>query len=296
MDRKSSERTAARVFLLGSNVQKSISPAIQNRAFEKSGFHARYGLFQVPEDEFDSAMAEVGRASDILGFNVTAPYKERILPYLARVDRHVRGVGAVNTIKIGRRGNWAGYNTDINGIVASLKKLGSSGKKCVILGAGGAAKACMYAALKNGFDEITILNRTKDRAKHALSHFESQFPRVSFEALSLTKEDFASAIRNCDLLINAVASTYPFPIKTDFSDAPKRMKFFDLGYKEVSDVLKEARKNNIRSIDGVLMVVEQGAKSFEIWTGLEAPRKEMIIAGRRALARKPAPKQQKAGF
>ena len=132
---------------------------------------------------------------------------------------------------------------------------------------GGAARACVYTVLKSGFRSISILNRNRDRSEEVRVNFEKQFPKAGIKVRSLVSEDFVKEIQNANLLINAV--TNPFPIETDFSRAPEELKFLDLGYTEPSSILIQARNAKIDSLDGLLMLVEQGAKSFEIWTGLE---------------------------
>jgi shikimate dehydrogenase len=277
------EKSVKRVFLLGSKISKSISPVIQNKAFEKAGFAATYELLQVSEGKFSSVMRKMQSVDDVLGFNITAPYKETILPYVSKLDPQSKAIGAVNTVKFLRNGKMIGFNTDVEGIFASLSRLDAFQKreKCVILGAGGAARACVYAVLKSGFRSISILNRSSDRAEQVRAHFERQFPKARINVHSLVSEEFAREIQNANLLINAV--TNPFPIAVDFSGAPKKLKLLDLGYKEPSSILIQARDAKIDSLDGLLMLVEQGAKSFEIWTGLEAPRRTMLLAAKRQI-------------
>lgn len=271
-----------RVFLIGSNISKSLSPAFQNKAFEKTGFRARYELFQFPEVRFESVMEEIIHANDVLGFNITAPYKETVLPYISKMDAASRAIGAVNTVKISRGGEMSGYNTDLDGILTSFSKLSLKKKeRAVVLGAGGAARACVYACLKFGIRSIAILNRSKDRAEEVRTHFLKLYSNAKIEICPLTSEDIADEIRDANILINAVTS--PFPFETDFTDASRDLKFLDLGYKETSSILARARRARIDSIDGLLMLVEQGARSFEIWTGLKAPRQAMLLAARREL-------------
>ena len=148
----------------------------------------------------------------------------------------------MNTVKILRDGRMAGFNTDTDGITFSLSKLGAlKGGRCVILGAGGAARACAYTVLRHGFNLLVIMNRTRDRAEKVRSDFKKRFPRAKIKIAPLSSEQFAKEIRNCDLLINAI--TNPFPIETDFSHASKKLKFFDLGYKKPSSILRDARKS-----------------------------------------------------
>jgi len=257
---------------------------MQNKAIEKTGFLGRYDLFQISKDRFDSAMEQIQNMDGIKGFNITAPYKEMILPYLSRLDAQSKAIGAVNTVKISRDGRMTGFNTDTDGISFSLSKLGAlKGSRCVLLGAGGAARACAYTVLKHGYDSLVILNRSRDRAEKLRSDFKKRFPRAEIRIAPLSNEQFRKETRNCDLLINAI--TNPFPIESDFSNASKQLKFFDLGYKMPSSILRNARKSKIKSIDGLLMLVEQGARSFEIWTGMKAPRKSMLLAGKRQLSK-----------
>ena len=130
------EKSVKRAFLLGSNIIKSISPAIQNKAFEKTGFGARYELLQISGKKFASVMRKMQSANDVLGFNITAPYKETILPYISKLDSQSKAIGAVNTVKFSRTGKMNGFNTDVEGILASLSKLDALRRreKCVILG------------------------------------------------------------------------------------------------------------------------------------------------------------------
>lgn len=276
-----------RVFLIGSGISQSISPAIHNRAFKEVGFNAKYSLLDVSYKEFNSEIRKIRSAHDILGFNITVPYKERILHYVSRLDKHSKSVGAVNTIKVSK-GRMLGFNTDVDGVELTLSKLGivNQDKRCVILGAGGAAKACTYAVLRNDFEYLTVLNRSVERAHEVATHFGKLFPKSSIEALPLERKQCLKAIRDCDLLINAITTTSArkFAIHIDFADAPRSMKFFDLDYRRISPLLKEATRHGIKTIDGLPMLVEQAAKSFEIWTGITAPRKSMTIAAKKEVS------------
>lgn len=277
-----STRPLKRIFLLGSNISWSISPAMLNQAFEKTGFGATFELLEFPESRFESVMREIDESSDVLGFTVTAPYKETIMPYLSRMDSGSKIIGAVNAVRISRSGKMVGYNTDLDGIVATLSKLGVRNRdKSVILGAGGAARACIYASIKFGFESIVILNRSRERAKKVRTHFEGLFPKTDISVRPLQSEQLSEEIQDANLLINAV--TNPFPISVSFSGAMNNLRFMDLGYKEPSSILTEARNSKIKSMDGLLMLVVQGAKAFEIWTGLEAPTRSMFLAAKRAL-------------
>lgn len=256
---------------------------MQNVAFKKTGFHGKYELFQIRENEFDTALKSIRELENVGGFNITTPYKERIIPYLTKLDSRSRSIGAVNTVKISLDGRMAGYNTDVDGILASLKKLRAlKNGKCVILGAGGAARACVYTVLKTGYHSLTILNRTLDRARKLKKELGAIFPESVTTARVLNSENLAEELHDCHLLINAV--TNPFPIRADFSRVSKDLKFLDLGYKSPSSILLSARRARVKCMDGVVMLVAQAATAFEIWTGMKAPTSAMLLAAKRKLS------------
>jgi len=248
-----------------------------------------YSLSDVPDSDFRSRLDEYAADKDVVGFNVTIPFKEAILPLMARIDADAKAVGAVNVVTFTQERKMIGHNTDIEGVVASLSKLGligKTGQRAVILGAGGASRACVYALLNNGFDEVKILNRTKKRAEEVAHAFQLQFPGKKVESSELTKDSVEGSLSDkADLLINTIPSTASIPLNLDFSLAPRDMKYFDLNYRADLPILRDAKKAGLVTIDGLLMLVEQAAKSFEIWTGISAPRKTMMLTARRRVHR-----------
>ncbi|MDA4111083.1 MAG: shikimate dehydrogenase [Thaumarchaeota archaeon] len=274
-----------RILLLGYGISKSISPSIHKKAFTELGIAAEYALMDVGDSELEAKLSEIKNSADIIGFNVTIPYKERVLFFMSDLDNQARVVGAVNTVKFDQNRRMIGYNTDVDGIIASLSRLGlvgrEKGRKAVVLGAGGAARACIYATLTNGFDRIIILNRTEGRASVLVSEFKAKFPGISLEFSKLSSADLDESIaENCDLLINTIPTAGDFPVKTKFETASNTMKFFDLSYRGPTPLLKAASYRGLDAIDGLLMLVEQAARSFEIWTGISAPRKTMMQEAR----------------
>jgi shikimate dehydrogenase len=278
-----------KVFLIGTGIAKSISPAIHNKAFHELGLDMEYSLSDVPDSDFRSRLNEYATDKDVVGFNVTIPFKEAILPLMARIDADAKAVGAVNVVTFTQERKMIGHNTDIDGVVASLSKLGligKTGQKAVILGAGGASRACVYSLLSNGFDEVRILNRTRKRAQEVAHAFQLQFPGKKVESSELTKDSVEGSLSDkADLLINTIPSTASIPVGLDFSLAPKDMKYFDLNYRTDLPILRDAKKAGLITIDGLLMLVEQAAKSFEIWTGISAPRKTMMLTAKRRVHR-----------
>jgi shikimate dehydrogenase len=278
-----------KVFLLGSGINKSISPAIHNKAIAELGLDMDYGLRDVPDSGFREALDEFSLDKDVVGFNVTIPFKERILPLIAHLEPGAKAVGAVNVVTFTQERKMVGHNTDIDGVVASLSKLGligRTGQRAIILGSGGASRACLYALFSHGFDEVKILNRTKNRAEEVAQAFRLQFPSKKMESFGLTKDSVESSMSDkVDLLINTIPFYASIPFEVNFRLAPEGMKLFDLNYRTDPPILKEAKKERLVTIDGLLMLVEQAAKSFEIWTGISAPRKTMMLTARKVAHR-----------
>jgi shikimate dehydrogenase len=280
--------------LIGANISESLSPVIQRSGFDKLGVRATYSLKELSRNqELDNFVSGL-RSTNIAGFNVTSPFKEQIIRHLSSIDPLARKIGAVNTVKVGKARRLLGYNTDYDGIIASLEKLDVSSKskkrQAVVLGAGGAAKACAYALLNTGHSKVFILNRTTRKAVEISKQFQIQFPRATVEALPLDQCCFDRSLKDCGLLINALSNSKEkdyFPLKVSlFRETNESMKVFDLGYKYESHLLRIARKEGLKTIDGLVMLVTQAAKSFEIWTGKRAPIRTMMNAAKGALLEK----------
>jgi len=152
------------------------------------------------------------------------------------------------------------------------------GQTAAILGAGGAARGCICALFANEFGEITILNRDEKRSATVISDFQKRFPGKKLRAGPLNSSGLESAFSRASVLINTIPLTAKLPFEPDFSKAPRSMKFLDLNYRKNPPLLRMAEKEGIVSIDGSLMLVEQAARSFEILTGISAPRKIMMLA------------------
>ncbi|MHB1908035.1 MAG: shikimate dehydrogenase family protein [Nitrososphaerales archaeon] len=269
-----------RVFLLGRGIENSLSPRIQNAAFRTLSISTKYELKELGRAKLAKFVLDI--PTDVLGFNVTAPFKEEIMQFLDSVDSRAKSIGAVNTVKIDRAGKMHGFNTDYDGVIASLQKLtGLNGKKSVenvvLLGSGGAARACVFALLKSGFRQIKILNRTLEKAQNLSKQFIVSFSDAKIEALKLTRNELTDSFQNCSLLINAISD---FSLDIDFQG--KSLKFFDLHYMRENHLIKQAEKNDIPCIDGLFMLVIQAAKSFEIWTGKKAPVQVMMRAAKQS--------------
>lgn len=269
--------------LLGHPLEHTASPAIHNAAFKALGVNAVYLVFDVEPTLLDDAVRGF-KAIGISGFNVTIPYKERIVPLLDRIERSAEEVGAVNTVQI-ERGALVGFNTDLKGFIAPLKELNLRFDElnALILGAGGAAKACVKALMAAKCKAITVLNRSEGRAAMLAQQYASANIRVG----QLTEHSLEEALGKVDIVINATpVGMYP---NVDSSIIPKRLLrsdliVYDLVYRPVeTKLIREAKEVGATTILGYRMLLEQAAESFRIWTGMEPPKEVMLEALKRDL-------------
>jgi shikimate dehydrogenase len=263
--------------LVGHPLEHTASPAIHNAAFRALGLNAVYLVFDVEPTMFEDAIKGL-KALKVCGFNVTIPYKERIIPLLTHVDPSAARVGAVNTVKLDGV-SLIGYNTDVAGFLAPLLKLNLKLNEitALILGAGGAAKACVRALLDAGCRELIVLNRSLERALN-LSKQHSNKLKVG----PLNEESLKEALSRATLVVNTTpVGMYP---NVDESIIPKALLrsnliVYDLVYRPPqTKLLKEAKEVGATTIPGYKMLLEQAAESFRIWTGLEPPKEAMLKA------------------
>lgn len=265
--------------ILGHPLDHTLSPKMQNAAFESFGISARYLAFDLNPKDF----TQIGRnfkESPLSGFNVTVPFKEKIMPYLDQIDETARRTGAVNTVL--RKGNrFFGKNTDVGGLLEDLKRLRLSlkGKSIVILGAGGASRACLTAFIEAGVSRICVINRNEARASRLVKEFSKFSGKTVITKAPMQTPFIREALQTCDLLVNATSlglkAQDPTPIP--LSAWPKRRFFvYDLIYNpSQTKLLKEAKKRKLRCSNGLGMLLYQGALAFEIWTGKKAPIAKM---------------------
>lgn len=275
--------------IFGYPLEHTLSPAMQEAAFEKAGRDAVYLPFELDPLHFRGVARYLAR-TPLSGFNLTIPYKEAVIPYLDWVDKDARAIGAVNTVKrVGSR--FLGYNTDWEGFVRGLEEEGFriSGKKAAVLGAGGAARACVYGLMKRGVRGVKILNRHPERGRRIQRGFKRLFPGPSVEVFPLRSSFLRPILEEVNLLVNAtpVGLGRERHAWSDASAFPRREVFIcDLIYNPAETLLlKQARKRGCRTLNGLSMLLFQGAKAFEIWTGRRAPVAVMRQALVKALAR-----------
>ena len=246
--------------VLGNPVRHSLSPMMHNTAFQESGINAVYLAFE--SDEIKSAIQGM-KALDIKGMSITIPYKSSVIPLLDEVDPLAKDIGAVNTV-VNVDKKLTGYNTDAAGAIRALEDTTPvSGKNCLIVGAGGAARAIGYILKKNNVNLI-ITNRTEKRGHELSEALDSRF----------IKPDQLKDI-DADILINTTpAGMSP---DTDLCPVPEEalkqgMTVMDIIYNPArTKLLKTALDRGCKIINGLGMFIYQGAEQFKLWTGQEAP-------------------------
>jgi len=274
--------------LIGDPVEHSLSPCFQNAAFKHSSLNFVYVVFKVKKEELKEAISGM-RSLGIFGLNVTMPHKVDVIQYLDDLDETAKSIGSVNTI-LNKNGRLIGYTTDGKGALEALKYNGvdPSRKKVVILGAGGASRSVSLTLAKD-VKELVILNRTLRKAEELVKELlASQSVNATVKSRELNYRNTQQELQNADILINATSlGMHPQDalMPVDSSLLRSDLVVFDLVYGPLETrLLTEAKKKGAKTVDGLAMLVFQGALSFEIWTGEKAPVEVMMKAASDELA------------
>ncbi len=265
--------------LLGEPLTFTFSPQMHNATFEALELDYFYRPIEVGKEELYSVVKGL-KHMNYAGFNVTKPNKVRILRYLDEVDELAAKIGSVNTVKI-VDGRLIGYNTDGEGYVASLKEeldFDPKGKTFTILGAGGAGRAIAFTLGFYGAEKIYITDRMINCSEIVASEINANL-RTCAEVFELSDANLKECIDKSDVVINASGiGMMPQVDRTPFSKnlLNKDVIVSDITYNPLkTKFIKEAEEMGCRTHNGVGMLIHQGAKAFEIWTGVEAPIEEM---------------------
>lgn len=254
--------------VIGCPVKHSFSPVIHNTMAEITGKDFIYTAMEVEPDCLQGAV-KGAYCLGIRGINVTVPHKVAVMDLLCDIDKRARAIGAVNTLKYTDDG-YVGYNTDVIGVGYAIKNKGYDikDKTVLLLGAGGAGNACAVMACDEGCKKLIIANRSVDKAKR-LAKSISAYYSSEIEAISI--KDIYS-IENCDIIINS--TTVGFGDKIGLSPIEEKSFYKDKGVEFVFDaiytpwetrLLKEAREQGAKTLNGFSMLVYQAVAAEEIW-------------------------------
>ena len=259
--------------IIGNPIGHSLSPIMHNAAFSQKGINAVFMAFETRD--LDACIKGI-KGLGIKGMAVTIPYKADVIPLLDEVDDLAGRIGAVNTI-VNRGSRLVGYNTDGIGALKALEERTElSGKSCIMIGAGGAARAIAYV-LREKEIELTVANRSIERGKSLCRDLGCRF--MNLEGLVREK---------ADILIN----TTPVGMAPGYGSClvPEQalrdgMVVMDIVYNPLETrLITMARSRGCITINGLAMFVYQGAEQFRLWTGLEPPIKAMTKAVKKALS------------
>lgn len=260
-------------------IRHSISPFIHNHAYQLTATNAVYLAWEVAEEQVEQSLQQL-RVLDMLGANISMPYKKKVLPFLDQVDGSTQLIGSVNTI-VQKDGCLTGYNTDGLGFLKSLPKTFSiKNKKLVLLGAGGAATAIVLEAIRQGVAEIHLFVRPESLAKYQ-AIYSPLSEALSFSIIlhDLSSWDQVNAMMvGADLLINATGlgmDGVSLPVPKDFT-FPKGCLVADLAYFPAkTPFLQLAEKQEVQTVNGLGMLFHQAALAFELMTEKTFPEQEV---------------------
>lgn len=258
--------------IFGYPVKHSKSPLFQTAAFRHLGINAVYVPFCVKPENLQQAINSI-RVLGIKGVNITIPFKEEAVKYMDELSEEVKVIGALNTVK-NIDGYLVGYNTDCYGFVEGLKQIEPviEGKTALVIGAGGASRAVVYGLLQENIGKVYIANRTVQRAQALVQDFKKHYRVVDEIIQPVRLDEVDRYLEEARIVVNTTSvglSDEDSPV-FDYDRLQPHQCVVDIIYKKTA-LLKKAEEKGCRFQDGYPMLIYQGAKSFEIWTGQPAP-------------------------
>ena len=254
--------------IIGNPIEHSLSPLFQTWFIDQGGLDAAYVPFCVQDEDVEAAMHGMW-VLGICGFNVTVPHKESVLPFV-EPDESARMIGAVNTVIRGEDG-WKATNTDWIGFSAALEAVGADMDSATVLlfGAGGTSKAVVYALAKLNISTLYICNRSSGRAETLAAYTRENYSHIRCELIEWGDSDVEAASLKSSIVINTTSiglkdgEMFPFSLPGDGVAV-------DAVYRPDGDTAfcRESQKSGRKSVDGLPMLIAQGAAAFSFWQGL----------------------------
>jgi shikimate dehydrogenase len=272
--------------ILGHPVGHSRSPAMHNRAFAALGMDAVYVPFSVTPERLETAVRGI-RALELRGVNVTLPHKSTIMPWLDAIEPDAAGIGAINTVfRAGQQ--LRGTNTDALGLTRALNEAAAplQGAAVTVLGAGGAARACVVGLARGGARRVTVAARNTAQADALVAQLAALVQPTELRVCAWEAAQLTAALAGSDLLVQATSATLDagqggeaFARALPLAALPAHAVVMDIVYSPLdTSVLKAARAHGKRTVDGLGMLLHQAVLAFELWTGRTAPLAEMRAA------------------
>ncbi len=268
--------TTTLIGLLGYPLKHSKSPHMHNTAFEALGLDHVYLAFEI-KDGYIKEGLEAMKTLNAEGFNVTMPHKKKVLQLLDEVSEDAALIGSVNTVK-NINGKLIGYNTDGKGFVKSLDEnnVDYKGRKIVLAGAGGAARAVATQLAYEGAGEIVVFNRTLSSAVEIVDNINKNLPSCKGTALEMNEDKLSKEIEDASILVNCTSLGMKSTIDESIVSSPKALHkdlfVADIVYDpQKTKLLKIAEEAGCKHMNGLMMMIWQGALAFNIWTGKHMP-------------------------
>ncbi len=275
-----------RLGVLGDPIEHSLSPQMQNAALKSSGLKMRYARFRIAPNELKDAL-EASRRLELIGLNLTVPHKVTACSLMDELDGEARAIGAVNTVAVRERRLY-GFNTDATGFTRALRaefSVDLRDLRVLLLGAGGVARAVAVQCARAQCERLAVVARDPAKAKELVELVSTAFtgprvlgPAARLEPVPWQESALRMQIEHTDLVVNAT----PLGLNANDPDVLRgsllqpHLMVFDAVYgARPTPLVRNAREAGARAIDGLPMLLHQGAAAFEIWFGREAPLDEM---------------------
>ena len=274
--------------VIGNPIQHSLSPTIQNAAFNHLNLDFIFTAFKVKATELEIAIQGM-RSLNIYGLNVTMPHKNSVINYLDEKDPLVRSLNSVNTI-VNKKGRLFGFSTDGIGAIKALQVNGVdlSSSKVLLLGAGGAGRAIAFSIIDK-VEDLVVLNRDPAKIENLEFDLKLKFNKNIHYGL-LSENSLKENLRSSDVLINA--TNIGMKPNSNLSLINPKLLTSDLTVMDIvynpleTKLLADAKKVGAKTIDGVEMLIYQGAASFELWTDRKAPIEIMRLAALKQISKR----------
>ncbi|MBY0357707.1 MAG: shikimate dehydrogenase [Candidatus Obscuribacterales bacterium] len=270
-----------RLGLIGHPVKHSLSPLMHQAALAWCGLSGSYELLDVEPENLDSTILSL-KDKGFAGVNITIPHKEKASLLIPNKSAEVELVGAANTIKLEANGELSCHNTDLGGFIKALASFKGSekGDHALILGSGGAARACLYGLALSGYKQIDLLARNQNTAVQLAGECQQ---KLADRKLQINVMPFAQTDFTGDLIVNCtplglsdsdLADSLPDWLSGLFTNSSKQCLFLDTVYRKdrsATALTQAAEKAGLRARDGRSMLAEQARLAFVYWTGKQPP-------------------------
>lgn len=264
------------IALIGNPVKHSKSPTMHNISFKKLGLDYVYMAFEIEDKSLEKSV-EAMKTFNVKGFNITMPHKENIIKYLDEISEPAKIIGSVNTV-VNNDGKFVGHNTDGRGFIKALEEKGQDfqDKKIVIIGAGGACRAVAIQLAFDGAREVVIFNRTLVKAEFISATINKEIYKGKSRALELDEDRLKEELKDTSILIN----TTSIGMKNTIDQSPiknpnilhKDLFVADIIYDPLkTKFLSQAEEMGCKTMNGINMLLYQGALAFKKWTDRDMP-------------------------